>query len=230
MSRGMDPCRLLILLDCAAELVVFACFFWAYEVPRQNMISDTLFALPEYTIVLTMFLAFRVLFGAMYLYTRWRAEAHAEDGARLRNSIVATSVGFALALFGWAWLCAHTDDPNHLSGVGFFAAGSFVYSLGLVRVARLSDAHLRLDTLYFALDRALILVTVALACTFVGMWTAGQSATYIVEHVTYAADLVFWMAFFYFHWVGPGNRLPRATFHLPQQCQPLLPLVDSRPG
>jgi hypothetical protein len=227
MRRAVDPCQGLMLAECALELLVFAGFYGTYEASRHNMISDTLFALVEYTAVLTLFLAFRLMFGALDLYRRWRGC----QGPDVHRAILAAMAGFALTLLGWAWLCVHHEGPNHLSGVGVFAAGTLLYSIGLVRVARLTDHHLRLDTLYFALDLALLGLTAGLGVGFACMWFQDMAATYIVEHAAYAANLVFWMVFFTFHWVGPlpGQEQCR-TFHMPAQCQPLLPVVDPGQG
>jgi hypothetical protein len=225
--REVDPCRVLLLVDCVVELAVFMAFFAAYALPRGNMISDTLFTLPVYNVTLTAFLVFRILFGVLFLFGRRLVRPPEHLQARLRRSKQAAWAGFAVTLAGWVWLCWHRDDANHLTGVAVFALGSLTYSLALIRVARLTEGHRLLDAVHMVLEYALIGATASLALTFTVMWALEMPQTFIVEHVAYTLNVAFWLAFFTFHWLEPPRQDPEPGSEMYEmgpvpQCQPLL--------
>lgn len=226
-GRDVDPCRVLLLLDCAAELVIFMAFFVAYAIPRGHMISDTLFAQPVYAAAMTMFIAFRILFGVLYLFGHRLVRVPEDRKTWLRNSRLAAWVGFGLTLAGWVWLCWHRDDANHLVGVAVFALGSLMYSLALIQVARLVARDRRLEAVHSALEYTAVGITVGLGLAFSVMWWQGLQQTFIVEHVAYVAQVGVWMVFFSFHWVEPpreGDEPYTEQYEMASvpQCQPLL--------
>jgi len=234
-ARDVDPCRVLVLLDCAVELAVFLAFFLVYALPRGSMISETLFALPVYSAVLTAFLLFRLMFGVLFLYGHRMVRAPEGCESYLTHSKGIVWSGFLLALAGWVWLCWHRDDPNHLAGVAVFAAGSLAYSLALIQVARLTERHRWLDRLHTALEYAVLGVALSLAVAFAVMWWQGIQQTFIVEHAAYVASVGFWMTFFSFHWLEPRKQEGEPygeVFEMGPvpQCQPLLPVwVQGQP-
>lgn len=248
-----DVCRLLVLLDCMAELVVFVAYLWTYETQRQLMISDTLFAVPHYAILLTVFMMVRMMFGVLYVATRrvsdlTVARSEHEDRTLLhrrdhgdwshppkdeqdvRNLFAwahsGAYAGFLMTGFGWVWLCRFRQDPDHVAGVFVFAAGSILSSLCLVQLARMTEA--RQDRAHSLIDAAVLVTGGLLAISFMFMYFTSSPVTWIVEHVAYALHLVFWGVFFSFHWHVHhllGDQRGACEMVAVMQCQPLLPPV-----
>ena len=101
VSHHMTSCRGLpatdrmqksILALCLFELVFFCYYLFRFELGKQSTISDTLFTMPEYTVVLILLLAIRMTCGALFVY-RFRYK-HA--GWEITGYI-----GVSLALLGW---------------------------------------------------------------------------------------------------------------------------------
>ncbi len=74
------------------DLIFFCYYLFRFEIARQSTISDTLFAMQEYRVVLTVLLALRLTGGWMFLY-RFRDKHHLWE--------MAGYLGLILALVGW---------------------------------------------------------------------------------------------------------------------------------
>ena len=228
-----DVCRWLVLLDCLAELVAFVVFLFAYETQSQLMISDTLFSLPPYAIVLTVFLMVRIMFGVLYVASRRFAdlERRGEDmRVRFAWAHAAAYAGFLVTGIGWVWLCRYREDPAHTTGVGGFVVGCVVSALALLWLAAFTERGLQ--HVHTRLTVAVLLAGGALAVAFVAMYFTNHRATWAVEHAAYALHLVFWGVFFSFHWhVRHVLGEEHVVFELGgvPQCQPLLPVYHVTP-
>jgi hypothetical protein len=88
----LDALQLFFIGVCMFDLIFFVCYMLLYEVDSQSMISDTLFATPEYAVVLTFTLAVRLLGACMFLF-RYRFVFPFWE--------VMGYVGVILAMFGW---------------------------------------------------------------------------------------------------------------------------------
>jgi len=235
MSRHARPdvCRWLVLLDCLAELVAFVVFLFAYETQGQLMISDTLFSLHAYAIVLTVFLMVRIMFGVLYVASRRFADLDRRgEGVRERfaGTHAAAYAGFLMTGFGWVWLCRYREDPDHIAGVFVFASGCVLSSLALVMLARYTErgqAHVQ-NHLYVGV----LLAGAALAVAFMVMYFQHSQVTWAVEHAAYALHLAFWGVFFAHHWHVRhvlGDEHGACELGTLPQCQPLLPVCHIQP-
>jgi hypothetical protein len=108
----------------------------------------------------------------------------------------------------------HQDNANHFSGVALFCLGSLMYSMAFLRLAGRTHEHLR--GLHQALRWFLLLTTLALVGTFVILWAveenSGQHArqggtrnAYIVEHVAYITQILFYATFILYHTPNPDK-------------------------
>lgn len=88
----LDKPQLALLTLCVGDMVFFTYYFFAYQIPAQNTISDSLFDHGVYAALLSVFLALRLLGVVLYLL-RYRYE----------NTpwVVAGFVGVCVTLFGW---------------------------------------------------------------------------------------------------------------------------------
>ena len=141
------------------------------------------------------------------------------------------------------WLVAHQDNVNHFSGVALFCLGSVMYSLAFLRLAGKTHEHLR--WVHQALRWFLLLSSMALVATFVILWAieetkrvhtgdAGVRNAYIVEHVAYITQILFYATFILYHTPNPEKPIhvvwPYDSEELPPQMQgddtvPLVQLV-----
>lgn len=87
-----DWLQLLLLAICVGDLVFFTYYLFAYELARQNTISDSLFEHGAYTVILTTTLSIRMLGVVCYTF-------------RFRNEntpwVVAGLAGVCITLAGW---------------------------------------------------------------------------------------------------------------------------------
>lgn len=226
-----DLPQLALLALCAFDLAFFCYYLFEFELDRRHTISDTLFGDGGYRATLTCLLALRLLGAALFLL-RFR---HRHCGWE-----TAGYAGICLAFFGWMWLTVHKENTQHFLGVGIFCAGSFGYSLALVRLAATSDDDREL--LHACLEGFLLLCVVVLVLSFVGLWieeendgrharnTPDQSA-YIVEHAAYIVQVVFYALFFLYHSPNPNKRTDGYSIGteeyepgtVPMVCRPLIP-------
>ena len=88
----LDAAQGALLLVCAFELVFFLIFMFGHNIKEQNTISDTLFTIPEYAIVLSICLASRAL-GVALFFLRYR------DADPIWTT--AGWAGLVVSLFGW---------------------------------------------------------------------------------------------------------------------------------
>lgn len=221
-----------LLALCAFDLAFFCYYLINFELDRQHTISDTLFTDVGYRTMLTVLLAFRMT-GVCLFVARFRFKHCGWE--------VTGYIGAALACVGWGWLVFHKDNTQHFLGVGVFCAGSFGYSLALVRLAATSKDDK--EVLHACMDGTLLLCVVVLVVSFVMLWVEeeqdglhagkdGVQSAYVVEHGAYIAQLVFYMFFFLYH---SPNRLKDAeegyiggeeyegVSGTPMVCRPLIP-------
>lgn len=201
-----DNAQKLLLALCVFDLAFFCYYLFEIELERQSTISDTLFTDGKYLAVLSVLLAFRMTGAALFIM-RFRYKHCGWE--------VTGYMGVALALLGWGWLAFHRDNLQHFIGVGVFCAGSFAYSLALVRLAATSSEDKEL--LHACMDGTLLLCVVVLVVSFVMLWaeeeTSGMhsahskepQSAYIVEHGAYIAQVVFYAFFFLYH--SPNRQL-----------------------
>jgi len=90
--RRLDNLQRFLLAVCFADAVFFSYYLFGFSIENQSTISDMLFTRPEYTVVMTVLLAVRLLGGALFLYRFQR---------RCQELEVAGMLGIALALTGW---------------------------------------------------------------------------------------------------------------------------------
>lgn len=210
----LDWLQIALLLVCLFDAGFFIYYLSAFSALEQKTISDTLFEHNEYRIVLTVLLAFR-LTGATLFLARFRFKSPEMEFAGF--------AGIISALIGWAVLIMHHDNVGHFSGVGVFCAGSFLYSIALVRLAATNpNDKAELERVRTVLESFLILAVVVLVIAFVALWMEEQDAAeahdahvrqaYIVEHCAYLAHLVFYIVFFLYHSPDP-TRSPKAYHH-----------------
>lgn len=134
----------------------------------------------------------------------------------------------------------HQDNTNHFGGVALFCLGSLIYSLAFLRLAGKTHEHLR--GVHQALRWFLLLTTLALAGTFVILWiveeNSGQHAkpggtrnAYIVEHVAYITQILFYATFILYHTPNPDkpakviSTSDREMLPMHDQDDPSAPLV-----
>ncbi len=210
--RRLDGPQVALLASCLAETVFFVVYLAVYGAPTQSTISDTLFAHPEYKAMLTVFLALRLLGAGLFVW-RFRRQCPEME--------VLAALGILVALAGWLLLIFVKEPIGHFIGVGLFCAGSFAYSLALIRLASTNpNDRQELETLRAALEWFLLLAVLALVIAFVSLWLEEQAddagsyhaarvrKAFIVEHAAYLTHLVFYAAFFLFHSPDPtlSNR------------------------
>ena len=115
---------------------------------------------------------------------------------------------------GRGWLVKHQDNANHFAGVALFCLGSFVYSMAFLRLAGKTHEHLR--RVHQALGWFLLLTTLALVTTFVILWAVeenngqhagrgGKRNAYIIEHVAYITQVLFYATFILYHTPNPDR-------------------------
>lgn len=204
----------ILLLLCAMELLFFVLMLSIYEAPSRAMISDTIFADPAYRVALTLMLALRLTVVALFVYSR---KGHGDC------PVVAGFSGVILAIGGWTLLVSDHSDVPHFTGVAVFCAGSLLYSLTLVRMAR--RTHEGLASLHLGMAVGLLVATCVLVPAFTALYFQDDPNAYLVEHLAYISFLLFYMTFFLYHWpiAGPLAAEPQRVADLPQ-CAPLLPL------
>lgn len=87
-----DRPQLVLLGLCVADMAFFTYHFIAYQIPRQNTISDSLFDHGAYAVLLSLFLVARLLGAVLYIF-------------RFRNEntpwAIAGFLGTFVTLFGW---------------------------------------------------------------------------------------------------------------------------------
>ena len=87
-----DRMQKALLALCLFDLVFFCYYLFNFEIRRQSTISDTLFTMPEYTVVLSVLLAIRMMWGALFVH-RFRYKHAGWE--------IAGYMGVSLALLGW---------------------------------------------------------------------------------------------------------------------------------
>jgi hypothetical protein len=88
----IDGLQLFLVGVCGVDMIFFTCFLFAYELDKQNTISDSLFDRPDYLIVLSIALSLRLL-GVAFFHLRYRNSSTAW--------VIAGFCGLFLTLFGW---------------------------------------------------------------------------------------------------------------------------------
>ena len=87
-----DRAQLVLLGLCVADMAFFTYHFIAYQIPHQNTISDSLFDYGAYTVLLSVFLAARLLGAVLYIF-------------RFRNEntpwAITGFLGVFVTFFGW---------------------------------------------------------------------------------------------------------------------------------
>lgn len=138
-----------------------------------------------------------------------------------------------------AWLVLHQDNANHFAGVAVFCLGSFMYSIAFLQLAGRTHEHLR--KLHQALRWFLLLTTIILVGTFVILWAieendgrhgrdGGPRNAYIVEHVAYITQILFYATFILYHTPNPDKSphviVPNSSYHtVPDENDSSTPLV-----
>lgn len=147
------------------------------------------------------------------------------------------------------YLITHQDNFNHFTGVALFCAGSALYSLAILSLARHTHEHLH--AVHNALLAFLLVTTCILVVAFAITWqdeenrglhtsNGGSPNAYIVEHVAYITHVLFYGAFFLFHSPDPykqprgfstGTQEDEMLFlsDLPDVCRPLVPPIAIQP-
>ena len=90
--RRLDNLQRFMLAVCLADAVFFSYYLFGFSIQTQSTISDMLFTRPEYTVVMTVLLAVRLLGGVLFLYRFQR---------KCQELEVAGMLGIGLALTGW---------------------------------------------------------------------------------------------------------------------------------
>ena len=134
--------------------------------------------------------------------------------------------------------------------MALFCAGSALYSLAILSLARHTHEHLR--EVHNALLVFLLVTTCGLVVAFVITWQdeerkglhtreGGSPTAYIIEHVAYITHVLFYGAFFLFHSPDPykeERKFSLATREeeemlflsdLPDACRPLVPPIALQP-
>jgi hypothetical protein len=87
-----DNLQLVLLALCVGDMAFFTYYFIAHQIPNQNTISDSLFDHGAYAVLLSVFLALRLLGVVLYLL-------------RFRNEntpwVVAGFIGVCVTFVGW---------------------------------------------------------------------------------------------------------------------------------
>ena len=195
-----DNAQKVLLAICVLDLAFFCYYLFEIEMEKQSTISDTLFTDGGYRTVLTVFLACRLAGVCMFLlrfrFKHWGWE-------------VTGYTGIVLTFLGWWWLVWHKENLQHFIGVGVFCAGSFAYSLAIIRLAATSKDDK--EVLHACMDGTLLLYVVVLVISFVFLWVEEENSgmhsshseepksAYIVEHGAYIAQVVFYALFFLYH-------------------------------
>jgi len=235
-----DNAQKVLLAICTFDLAFFCYYLFKIEMDQESTISDTLFADGGYRVMLTVLLACR-LTGAALFFLRFRFKHSAWEKTGY--------AGLALAFLGWMWLTYHRDNTQHFIGVGVFCAGSFAYSMALVRLAATSTDDKEL--LHACMDGTLLLCVVMLVVSFVLLWVEEEQSglhngsggggitkenripqsAYLVEHGAYIAQVVFYMLFFLYHSPNKINDMDgyiggeeyEGVSGTPMVCRPLIP-------
>jgi hypothetical protein len=147
------------------------------------------------------------------------------------------------------YLIVHQDSFNHFMGVAIFCAGSVLYSVAILFLARHTHVHLR--DVHNALLAFLLVTTCALVVAFAITWhdeenrgvhtpNGGSPNAYIIEHVAYITHVLFFGVFFLFHSPDPYKE-PRVFSSATQDeemvflgdlqdvCRPLVPPIAIQP-
>jgi hypothetical protein len=234
-----------LLLVCTFEMGFFVFVFLDMNVHQQYMISDRIFETAYYKAILTITLAWRLLVVMMYV-NRFRYKGAEWYTVGWIGPCVAFPGWWVVILFlGYfthfltaetnsrrAWLISFHEDAWHLSGVGVFCLGTFMYSLAMIKLSAREHTHLR--QLYQGFEYALYAGSILCVPTFATLWFMNEPSAYIPEHLAYIFFLGFYMVFFTYHSPDP-NKLATtmgdcdgADGRIPSQCRPLLAM--DRPG
>ena len=72
----LDGSQLFFVGVCGFDIIFFTYYLLSYELDKQNTISDSLFTRPDYAIVLSIALFFRLLGVGLYLYRYQNLRVH----------------------------------------------------------------------------------------------------------------------------------------------------------
>jgi hypothetical protein len=199
--------QMIVFFLCMADMIFFLYYLVNSSAGNKYMITDQLFASPDYRVLLTIFLAARLTLVIIYVTDAYRNRSH--QNPWLIPGFLGPSVAFA----GWCWLITHKEDTSHITGVAIFCVGTFIYSAALIRLAHMLYPGHKICVVIFSI-----------------MYFDDEVDAFIPEHMAYIFFLLFYTIFFVNY---PPNicckhrkddEYERAQCRVPSQCMPLLPL------
>jgi hypothetical protein len=194
--RGFDLVQLAALLICTTELVFISVYYNDHGIPTGMYVSDILFEILPYKILMSIFVAFQALFSfcfALRLYTH------------MKCYFICMTVSVVVCLCGWATLNVEylteegaTSDV-HKYGTVFFMIGCVAYSallLIMIRHKLLKILHCGVEGILGLCVFFLMLLCVVFGAIFLNALMNGSTDAWIYEHTSFMTLVLAHIFFF----------------------------------
>lgn len=181
----LDNFQLTAIVICVAELVFISVYFNDYGKPTGMYVSDILFEVLPYKVVMTIFVGLQTVFSILF-------------ACRLYSKMIlffySMIISVIFCLSGWIALNVEylTDEgktsDTHKFGTIFFMLGCITYSSLLVYTIRFkifAILQFKIESILSTLVLILLLACIALGSVFMAALISDGSNAWVFEHTSF---------------------------------------------
>ncbi len=202
-----DWIQLSALLICTVEMVFIAVYFNDYGKPTGMYVSDILFKVVPYKVMMTVFVVFQTMFSLMFAFRFYN-----------HMKIYFLSMTFAVVscLCGWITLNFkyNTDEgvvsDTHKGGTLLFMIGSAAYFMLLIFMIRkniMSACQLEVKHIISILILILTILCIVFSLIFISALMNGGTDAWKYEHSAFLALVIAHIFFFFLESPNPWRPI-----------------------